>query len=52
VVNSFEDLAKKGGMKGVVIEDNVHDDKIIGKLIVSKYNVYAMHSCGNIKKKI
>jgi len=48
VVNSFEVLAKKEGMKGVVIQDNIHEDKIIGKLIVSKYNVYAMHSCGNI----
>nr|XP_012235144.1 PREDICTED: uncharacterized protein LOC105679600 isoform X1 [Linepithema humile] len=29
VVDSLEDLAKKGGMKGVVIQDNTHDIKTI-----------------------
>ncbi|XP_018345623.1 PREDICTED: serine-rich adhesin for platelets-like isoform X2 [Trachymyrmex septentrionalis] len=29
VVNSFEALDKMGGLKGVVIQDNIHDDKTI-----------------------
>ncbi|XP_011636406.1 breast cancer type 1 susceptibility protein homolog [Pogonomyrmex barbatus] len=29
VVDSFEILAKMGGMKGIVIQDNVHDNKVI-----------------------
>lgn len=31
VVDSLEALAKKEGMKGIVIQDGVHDDKEIGK---------------------
>lgn len=33
MVNSFKGLVKKEGMKGVVIQDNIHDDKTIGKLL-------------------
>jgi len=32
VVDSIDVLAKMRGMKGVVIQDNIHDDKTIGKL--------------------
>lgn len=32
MVDSFEVLAKTGGVKGIVIQDNIHDDKTIGKL--------------------
>jgi len=31
VVDSLETLAKKEGMKAIVIQDGVHDDKEIGK---------------------
>lgn len=41
MADSFEILAKMEGIKGIVIQDNIHDDKTIGKL--SQINKCAMH---------
>lgn len=42
MVDSFEALDKMGGMKGVVIQDNIHDDKTIGKL--SQINIHIVYT--------
>lgn len=53
MVDSFEALDKMGGLKGVVIQDNIHDDKTIGKLSqINIHVVYTILSCGNISIKI
>lgn len=48
MVESFEVLAKMGGVKGIVIQDNIHDDKTIGKS--SQINKCMRDACANILK--
>lgn len=43
MVDSIDVLAKMRGMKGVVIQDNIHDDKTIGKLSQIDKCMYAMY---------